>query len=106
MIKIKKSLFLCFILFSLLSCKEDKKDETAFVQREVIKRVEDYRMQREAECRAIALERANILADSIIFAQAKNDTLSAMQRPIRPIRPTLKSPLDTTEVQPLLPKQE
>lgn len=92
------------IIFSITSCTEDKSEEKAFVAREVARRVADYRLQREAECRAAALERANILADSIIFAEAKSDTLGIMPRPARPIRPVIKSPLDSIAVEPLLPK--
>lgn len=92
------------IIFSITSCKEDKSEEKAFVAREVARKIADYRLQREAECRMAALERANILADSIIFAEAKGDTAGIMQRPVRPMRPVIKSPLDSIEVQPLLPK--
>lgn len=95
---------ICLLFFFIISCKDNKRAESDFVVREVARKVAEYRLQREAECRAIALERANILADSIIFAEAKGDTTGIMPRPMRPTRPTLKSPLDSVEVQPLLPK--
>jgi hypothetical protein len=97
---------ICLLFFFTTSCKEDKSQEKAFVMREVARKVAEYRLQREAECRNAALERANILADSIIFAEAKGDSAGIMPRPARPVRPVIKSPLDSTEVQPLLPKNQ
>ncbi len=102
--KLMKIKIICFLFFFMTACKEDKSKEKAFVEREVARKVAEYRQQREAECRAQALERANILADSIIFAEAKGDSFNMMPRPLRPTRPIIKSPLDSTEVQPLLPK--
>jgi hypothetical protein len=102
----KKQFFLIAFCASIISCKNDEAAKEALVQKEIAVAVNAYREQRLKECQENIYEKANKIADSILITRAKllspNGTIG--QKPIRPVKPTLKEDLDTVEVKPLLEK--
>jgi hypothetical protein len=91
------------ILTIVIACKkEDKKH--AFIQQEINAAVEAYKVRRYKECRDAAYEKANVLADSIIRVKYTTDTTALFGKPVKPEKIKIKSPLDTTPVQPIIPK--
>lgn len=99
----KATLFLIFISF-FMSCKKDE-GKQQLIDQEVRSSVESFRLKQRTKCQIAALDSANKLVDSIIVAQnTRVDTSLFSGKPIKPTRPVIKSPLDTTPVVPILPK--
>ncbi len=99
----KATLFLIFILF-LTSCKKDE-GKQQLIDQEVHSAIESFRLKQRTKCQIAALDSANKLVDSIIVAQnTQVDTSLFSGKPVKPTRPVIKSPLDTTPVVPILPK--
>jgi hypothetical protein len=98
---------LFLMLVAALSCKKNLEEKRQFVEAEIQKRVDEYRNKRTLDCYNLAYEKANKLADSLVVVHmTATDTVGfEAQKPIKPIKPDFKSPLDTVEVKPLLPKQ-
>ena len=91
--------------FFLPSCGTDAKKKQDIIDEEVKANVESYRQKRLKEYSVTILEKANKIADSLILI--KNtviDTGQLTQKPLKPVKPNIKSALDTTPVVPLLPK--
>ncbi len=82
--------------------KEDKIQE--LIDARVTAKIENFRRIRITKCRERILKRASELADSIILATAINtiiiDSITRPTPPIRPARPPIKAPKDTTPVAP------
>ena len=91
--------------FFLPSCGTETKKKQDIIDEEVKANVENYRQKRLKEYSATILEKANKIADSLILI--KNtviDTGQLTKKPLKPVKPNIKSALDTTPVVPLLPK--
>jgi predicted DNA-binding protein (UPF0278 family) len=97
------SLFLILInLF--LACKKDE-GKQQLIDQEVRNAVESFRLKQRTQCQVEALDSANKLVDSIIVARnTQVDTSVFAGKPIKPVKPVIKSALDTTPVVPILPK--
>ena len=101
----KNLLFAIAILSFLTACSDNTKRRKEMIDEEVKSAVESYRSKRLRECMAAITDSANRIADSIVVAQMTAvDSATLLARPKRPIKPILKSPLDTTPVKPILPK--
>jgi ABC-type uncharacterized transport system auxiliary subunit len=100
-----KAFLIAALLVFLAACKgEDKKKQ--FIEQEIKAAVDAYRLRRIKECQVAAFEKANMMADSIIRVKyTSGDSLALIGKPVKPDKIKVKSPLDTTPVQPLLPKQ-
>ncbi len=98
----------CASLFSIIlltNCNSEAEQRKAYVEKEIKRRVEDYKNQRDSDCRVTALDLANRQVDSILLTEAKRaDSLTRTPLPARPTRPNVKSALDTMPVKPILPK--
>lgn len=103
-------LFGILLMIPALGFQKGKTKEAeiqALIDARVTEKVERFRRIRFAKCRESILERASELADSIILATAINtvivDSISRPTPPDRPVRPAIKTPIDTSPVTPLLP---
>jgi hypothetical protein len=97
------SLFLILIYF-FWACKKDE-GKQQLIDQEVRNAVESYRFKQRKQCQVAALDSANRLVDSIIVARnTQIDTSIFSGKPIKPVKPVIKSALDTTPVVPILPK--
>jgi hypothetical protein len=106
-------LLLLLMAILMISCQGFQKNKTKeagirdLINAKVAEKVEDFRQKRLVICREQVLERAGEKADSIIMATAINrniiDSISRPTPPPRPLRPPIKSPLDTTPVTPFFP---
>ena len=101
----KKIIFLCVsILLLLAACKDDSQKQQ-LIDQEVQSVVESFRQKKLNECRAAVLDSANKLADSIVLVRnTVVDTALINGKPKKPTKPVIKSPLDTTPVEPLFKK--
>jgi ABC-type uncharacterized transport system auxiliary subunit len=104
--KFKFIIFLLFIAV-LFSCETDQKKKQEMIDTEVKQALESYRQRRRNECLTAIADSANRIADSLIrIKMTAYDTSLLSRKPIKPIKPTIKSPLDTTDVTPLIPKEK
>lgn len=99
--------FLCLliILGILTSCNGGSRDEAdleAFIQSEVDKRVTEYKNTIYGQCLDRALEKAGLLADSILIVEARleRDTSGRPPKPVKPERPEIKTLIDTLPIKP------
>ena len=100
----KKTTLLFVLLTSLFACKKEE-NKQQLIDLEVRNAVESFRLKQRTQCQTAALDSANKIVDSIIVA--KNtlvDTSLFAGKPIKPVKPLIKSALDTTPVVPILQK--
>jgi F0F1-type ATP synthase delta subunit len=103
-IKIKFVLFLLFV-FCFTSCGDDKKKKQEMIDSEIKNALDSYRQRRRMECLTGITDSANRIVDSLIrIKMTAYDTAMLSRKPLKPIKPIIKSPLDTTDVVPLVPK--
>jgi hypothetical protein len=99
----KATFFFVFISF-LTACKKNE-NKQALIDQEVQSAVESFRSKQRAKCQTMALDSANVLVDSMIIARnIAVDTSIFSGKPVKPVKPVIKSALDTTPVVPILPK--
>ena len=83
--------------------RDDKKH--IFIDQEVKSAIESFCQRKLNECRAMVIDSANELADSIILARnTVVDTALVNNKSKKPTKPVIKSALDTTPVEPLFKK--
>ena len=100
----KLSFIIACVLMTVIACKDGAKKQV-LIEQEVQNIVESFRQKKHLECRAMVLDSANKLADSIILARNTIvDTALVNGKPKKPIKPLIKSSLDTTPVEPLFKK--
>ena len=92
------------LLFNFAACSDKEQLKEEMIQQEVKANVEKYKAKRRAECMIAAMDSANKIVDSLIIVKMTAIDTSLLRRPTKPIKPIIKSPLDTTPVQPILPK--
>ena len=100
----KKTILLFVLFISLFACKKEE-NKQQLIDQEVRNAVESFRFKQRTQCQTAALDSANKIVDSIIVA--KNtlvDTSLFSGKPVKPVKPLIKSALDTTPVVPILPK--
>lgn len=99
-----KQLYFLFCLLVFVACKDDTKRQQ-LIDQEVKNAIESFRQKKLNECRTALLDSANKLADSIILVRnTVVDTALINGKPKKPTKPVIKSPLDTTPVEPLFKK--
>jgi hypothetical protein len=100
----KKTTVLLLLLSPFFACqKEENKQQ--LIDQEIRNAVESFRLKQRTQCQTAALDSANKIVDSMIVA--KNtlvDTSLFSGKPVKPVKPLIKSALDTTPVVPILPK--
>jgi hypothetical protein len=103
---LKSHKFIATLLFSIFftACNNKAEMKETFIQQEVKTNIEKYKVKKRMECIAAALDSANRISDSIILMKMSAIDTNLLKRPKKPIKPIIKSPLDTTPVQPILQK--
>lgn len=105
MIKKIQNIGLSFVLlFSLLACNDNAKLREAFIQEQIQVGLDKRINERRKECITAVMDSASRIADSLVTAKMTAVDTSILRRPAKPTKPIIKSPLDTTPVQPILPK--
>jgi hypothetical protein len=94
---------LIFLLF-FTACNNQAEMKENLILQEVKDNIEKYKVKKRMECISAALDSANRITDSIILMKMSAIDTNLLKRPKKPIKPILKSPLDTTPVQPILQK--
>ncbi len=93
------------VIFFFLACTDTEKMKEEMVQTEIQNRVKDFELRRRSECLTAALDSANRIVDSLILVKmTSGDSSATAGKPIKPLKPLIKSPLDTTPVVPILEK--
>lgn len=101
----KKVFLISIVLISLIACTDTDKRKQEMIDQEVKAAVESYKAKRYKECMSAVIDSANRIVDSLIVVKMTAvDTSLLNGRPRKPIKPIIKSPLDTTPVKPILPK--
>lgn len=98
-----KFLGVFIILISLSACYDKAALKQALIEQTVKEKVANHQKKKKATCRQEALAEAVIIADSVMIklALSKVDTGGQGNRPIKPSRPDLDLPVDTTPIKPL-----
>ncbi len=101
-----KNIFLSLIfLCSILACTDTAKRKQEVIDQEVNSVIESYQQKRYKECMSAIIDSANRITDSLILLKMTAvDTSLLTGRPKRPVKPIIKSALDTTPVKPILQK--
>jgi hypothetical protein len=93
-----------YLLSTLIACDAEA-EKRQLIEQEINNSVTSHREKKLRECRVAALDSANKIVDSIILARnTQIDTSLFTGKPVKPTKPIIKSPLDTTPVVPILPK--
>ncbi len=103
--RLYKNIFLgvSILLISLSACHDKAGLEQGLIEQTVKEKVANHQKKKKANCRREALAEAVIIADSVMIqlALSKVDTNGQGNRPIKPARPELDLPVDTTPIKPL-----
>lgn len=96
-----KMFFNSFIISSLSTSCNEAKTET--IQAKIRERVEDYRQERQAQCRESLLQEAEKIVDSLLLAEATQEIQDSLNRnrPGRPVQPPDVPAIDSSPVLPL-----
>ncbi len=101
----KNIFFIAIIFITFTACGDEEKRKQEAIDQEVKMAVESYRNKRVKECLTGLLDSANKITDSlIVLKMTAYDTSSLFAKPMKPVKPIIKSPLDTTPVKPIIPK--
>jgi hypothetical protein len=100
-----KNIFLVFIVLVLFSCHKNDSSR-AFIENEININIQSAINTRKKECASEVYEKANLIADSLILIMLQSNTNIDDSKPNKPIKPTLKTNLDTFNVEPIVPKRE
>jgi hypothetical protein len=96
------------ILIIMFGFQRDKGPDPEVVQKGVEIKIDQFRKRKYKECKKRALERALVVADSLMAAQAlfiKNDTINRPPRAIKPEKPKFAPVPDSISVQPILKRE-
>ena len=95
-------LFVLASFFTNCTSETIKKER---VEAEVKMRLNEIIAKKHLECLAIARDSADRIVDSLIFSQnLATDSSKMFIKPTKPVKPILKSKLDTAEVVPIFKK--
>jgi hypothetical protein len=98
-------ILILILFFSITACTDTAKRKQEMIDQEVNSVVESYHQKRYKECMSAIIDSANKITDSLILLKMTAvDTSLLTGRPKRPLKPIIKSPLDTTPVKPILQK--
>lgn len=101
-----KNIALVFVaVLMLAACDNSTKMKQQLIDAQVKETIESYKKRRYEECMTAIIDSANIIADSlIVLKMTAMDSSLLMGKPVKPPKPVFKSPLDTTPVKPIIPK--
>jgi hypothetical protein len=92
------------LLLTVLACNDNAKLREDFIQEQIQMGLNKRIADRRKECFAAAMDSASRIADSLVMVKMTTADTAILRRPAKPIKPIIKSPLDTTPVQPILSK--
>ena len=96
------------MLIILFGFQREKGPDPKVVQQGIEIKLDQFRNRKQKECKRRALDRALIIADSLLAAQAliiKNDTINRPPRAIKPVKPKFTPVPDSIAVRPILKKE-
>lgn len=100
--------FICILFIGLSSllvsaCHDEAALKQALIEETIANRIQTHISKKRANCRKEIIKAAVLRADSLMIqlALSKTDTSSKNTRPIKPTRPTIIFPTDTTPIKPL-----
>ena len=93
----------CLLLCSLFACHDKVALKQALMDETILQKVASHQRKKIKACKEEAMREALIIADSVMIklALSKVDTSGQGNRPIKPARPELDLPVDTTPIKPL-----
>jgi len=103
-----RAIFIAIVSVWLLTGCDDAEEQKAIeemvIQRELDRRIANYKAVLFKNCQERAIEEATRIADSIIIKEARllKDTLGKPVKPARPEKPELRTLQDSTPVRPFL----
>lgn len=99
----KQLLFLICLFFFCNACHDKEALRQAMIEKIVKEKVDSYKRKKTTTCNKTILEEAVEIADSIMIHTALHqvDTSSEITRPIKPVRPDILLPVDTSPIRPL-----
>lgn len=102
LLKNKIILGLCLSLI-IVSCHDKEALKKELMDKMVTEKIEKEKREHLITCRTNALKDAIERADSLMIklALSQIDTTNQVTRPIKPIRPAINLPIDTTPIKPL-----
>lgn len=91
------------LLVCLTACHDKEALKDTLIEETVKNKVESFKRKKISTCTEEVINAALILADSLMIQLALNkvDTNSQIKRPIKPARPAIDLPVDTTPIKPL-----
>jgi hypothetical protein len=108
--KVFKNLIIGFVLLALLfggavSCsKKSSKTKEQVMQELLTEKFHRWKTDKERKCREQVMEKASAIVDSTIIENARQnkDAEGGVALPVRPMKPEIKLPVDSTPVEPLI----
>jgi hypothetical protein len=105
-INLKQQLVLLLIgsfCFLNIGCHDEAALKQALIDKTIRERIETHKRKKRVACHRKSLKLALELADSLIIQSALTlvDTSAKLNRPIKPKRPAIDLPVDTTPIEPL-----
>ena len=91
------------LLCTLCACHDKAALRQALIEETVQQKVTSHQRKKTKTCKEEAMREALIIADSVMIklALSKVDTSGQGNRPVKPARPELDLPVDTTPIKPL-----
>ncbi len=92
------------ISFSFLSFQENSSREQ-LIKNRLQEKLIKFKNQKLEDCEISILKKANAQVDSILLAKARHQTVDQIKKPpvpIKPNRPDLKLPKDTSPIAPII----
>ena len=95
---------LCLVCLLILSAQKDQDNSSIEeqIEQKIAEELKVYKKIKKRRCREKVLKRAHALVDSSLIARAKlskmNDTLMKPPKPIKPVKPEIITPPDSTEI--------
>ena len=102
------SICLFSMLITMFGFQREKGPDPEIVQKGIEIKIDQFRKRKQKECKKRALERALVVADSLMAAQAlfiKTDTINRPPRAIKPEKPQFAPVPDSISVQPIIKKE-
>jgi hypothetical protein len=103
------TLLLSILVFFACQKQEEKPDPEQEMWEKVEQKVQEFILTQQKECREGLYESASYRADSMLIALARGISRDTFPRPPRlpkPLRPELKTPIDSLPVAPLWRKKD
>ncbi|MEM6317032.1 MAG: hypothetical protein AAF960_05140 [Bacteroidota bacterium] len=96
-------IFLMLFFFTFTACHDEKALKQAHMDQIIQEKIAAHRQKTIASCAKEALAEALIIADSVMIqlALSRVDTSNRIKRPVKPTRPEIDLPTDTTAIKPL-----